>query len=135
MLGIGRDLFGRRADGRRFDPGQGHQPPGHALRDLVLPLTDHIQHLSRQGQQPLEISDRRARLANPLRNLLVAIPILRGQRLIGARFVGGAQVFALHVFDQRDFGSGVIIHLPFHDGGNHFQPGQLGGPPAPLTNQ
>ena len=89
-------------------------------------------HVLGQGEQPLVVRDRRAVLADGLRNLLLRPFQLVGQPAVGARFLDRVEVLALDVFDQRQL-QPLFIGNVAHDHRDLQQPGAQRGAPAPFA--
>ena len=110
--------------------GHADQRAGMAGRQLAR--RDVGLHLVRQLRQPHHVGDMAAALADDFRDVVLAAFELVGQRVIALRLFHRIEVFALHVFDDRDFQRVAVADVDRHD--RHFmQPGDLRGAPAPLA--
>ena len=89
-------------------------------------------HFSRQTEQTQGVRHRRAAAAHFFGDLFLGEFELRGKLLVGPRFFNRVEVFALQVFDERNFQHFLIIRFP-HDGGNRCQPRLPCCPPAAFT--
>ena len=86
-------------------------------------------HLGRQFRQPHHVGDVAAALADDLRNVVLAAFEFIGERVIALRLFHRIEIFALHVFDDRDLERVAVADVDRHD--RHLvQAGDLRGAPA-----
>ena len=94
---------------------------GHFVPDLIGQL-----------EQPLEVGDRRAILADRGRNPFLGQVELVGETPVGKRLLNRVQILALDVFDQRHFEQRLLG--AWRDVAHHHrhaqQPGDFRGAPA-----
>ncbi len=97
--------------GRRV--GHADQRAGVAGRQLAQ--RDVGLHLGRQFRQPHHVGDVAAALADDLGNLVLAAFEFVGERVIALRLFHTVEVFALHVFDDRDLERVAVADIDRHD--------------------
>ncbi len=85
-----------------------------------------------QFEQPHVVGDRRAILADGGGNGFLRHLEFVGEPAVGLRFFDRIQIFALDVFDQRDFEQALVRHVAIDDG-NFQQARALRGAPAALA--
>ena len=85
-----------------------------------------------QLQQPQRIGDMAAALADDVRDVVLAVTVLVGQRLIAGRLFQRIQIGALDVFDDRKFKRFGVGDFE-HDDRHFVQARALRGAPSPLA--
>ena len=111
--------------GRRI----GHADQRARVAGRQLARCDIGLHLGRQFCQPHHVGDVAAALADDLGDLVLAAFEFVGQRVIALRLFHRVEVFALHVFDDRDLERVAVADIDRHD--RHFvQAGDLRSAPA-----
>ena len=121
------EAFIDNAFGGRGRIGHADQRAGVAGRQLAR--CDVGLHLGRQFRQPHHVGDMAAALADDLRNLVLAAFEFIGERMIALRLFHRIEIFALHVFDDRDLERLAVVDIDRHDR-NLVQAGDLRCAPA-----
>ena len=107
----------------------GHADQRARMAGRQLARCDIGLHLGRQFRQPHHVGDMAAALADDLRDLVLAAFEFVGERVIALRLFHRIEVFALHVFDDRDLERVAVADVDRHD--RHFvQAGDLRCAPA-----
>ena len=106
-----------------------HVEQGSGMADANVAGFQLVLGTFAEPQEPQEVSDGGALFASALGDLLMAQAVVRGQAVKGGRDFDRVEIFALNVFNQREFQEPVAIHSA-DEGGNFGKPGQAGRAPA-----
>ena len=110
----------------------GHADQRAGVTGRQLARCDVGLHLGRQFRQPHHVGDVAAALADDLGDLVLAAFEFIGQRVIALRLFHRIEIFALHVFDDRDLERVAVADIDRHD--RHLvQAGDLRRAPAALA--
>src|SRR5204862_5532604 len=75
------------------------------------PLSDHLDHGIRKGEQAKQIGDRRAILPSGVSNLLMSKLEFLGEALISASLINWIEVASLQVLHERHHQARAIVEI------------------------